>query len=311
MFQQWDKNRDGVIDKSEFTKLLIALEFSAEEIPAMFKAADQNHDGVLNIHEFMDWVYGAAEGESETTQMSAPAAAPAAAPGGALAGQGHGMKAEVSGGEDAGGATVSSMGTTVVLVYGRSGDAKTDAIYKKLKGAGVQFETRDFDKDKGFEEALAASGFGGQAKAPVICFLNTAWCEDPNEKPDPNDMFSVPFADTVAMELRRAVGMFSGANAQQPVRNDATMDEEIMERFRSMREAFLKVDENRDGKVSKKELLQCCRMWHIPVAEAERILAEADVNHDGTLDFNEFAKRFDGAGSNHNLSGSHGMAAHR
>eukprot|EP00746_Dinoflagellata_sp_MGD_P168294 gnl/MRDRNA2_/MRDRNA2_99640_c0_seq1.p1 gnl/MRDRNA2_/MRDRNA2_99640_c0~~gnl/MRDRNA2_/MRDRNA2_99640_c0_seq1.p1 ORF type:complete len:594 (+),score=132.23 gnl/MRDRNA2_/MRDRNA2_99640_c0_seq1:97-1878(+) len=309
MFQQWDQNRDGVIDKIEFTKVLQALGFEEELIPRMFELADVNHDHVVDIHEFINWVYSGPE-EPETAQTeSVPSS-----------GNAQGSKREVQdvgaakGTEkeaSAGNACVSSMGTTEVLVYGRGGDSKTNEMCKKLDKAGIKYQIRDFDADKGFEEALAASGFSGQAKPPVVCFQNTAWCENPDEKPDPNDMFAVPFADTVAMELRRAVGMFSGANAQQPVRNDATIDEEIMERFRSMKDAFLKVDTNRDGRVSKKELLQKCREWHIPVSEAERILAEADLNHDGTLDFNEFARRFDGAGSNHNLSGSHGMAAHR
>merc|ERR1719453_2604030 len=68
---------------------------------------------------------------------------------------------------------------------------------------------------------------------------------------------------------------------------------EVKERFRDMRTAFLKMDQNRDGRISKKELMDLCRQWNIPGAEASRVLQAADLDHNGTLDFNEFAQRFD------------------
>merc|ERR1719326_94182 len=60
-----------------------------------------------------------------------------------------------------------------------------------------------------------------------------------------------------------------------------------------MRDAFLKIDQNRDGRISKKELLDMCRQWNIPTSEANRVIGAADLDHNGTLDFNEFAQRFD------------------
>merc|ERR1712100_820018 len=61
-----------------------------------------------------------------------------------------------------------------------------------------------------------------------------------------------------------------------------------------MQQAFLKCDANQDGRISKKELMVKCREWNIPTSEAERVLKEADMDRDGTLDFNEFAQRFNG-----------------
>merc|ERR1719478_2133810 len=68
---------------------------------------------------------------------------------------------------------------------------------------------------------------------------------------------------------------------------------EVKERFRDMRTAFLKMDLNHDGRISKKELLDLCRQWNIPTSEAQRVIRAADLDNNGTLDFNEFAQRFD------------------
>ena len=46
------------------------------------------------------------------------------------------------------------------------------------------------------------------------------------------------------------------------------------ERFTSMQEAFLKLDEDRDGKITIRELLSKCRAWNIADSEAQRVLAE-------------------------------------
>merc|ERR1712224_27063 len=105
-------------------------------------------------------------------------------------------------------------------------------------------------------------------------------------------MFAFGFPETVAMELRHLIGCLDGPTVSVPVRMDADIDTEIAERFLSMQQAFLKMDANQDGRISKKELLAKCREWNIPTQEAERILGEADVDLDGTLDFKEFASRF-------------------
>lgn len=108
-------------------------------------------------------------------------------------------------------------------------------------------------------------------------------------------MFAFGFPETVAMELRHLIGRLDGPTVSVPVRTDADIDTEIAERFLSMQQAFLKMDANQDGRISKKELLTKCREWNIPTSEAERVVHEADLDMNGTLDFNEFAKRFNSA----------------
>merc|ERR1711920_47823 len=86
----------------------------------------------------------------------------------------------------------------------------------------------------------------------------------------------------------------AAAVAEVPVR-DADIETEIAERFTSMQQAFLKVDADRDGHITKRELLQKCKEWNIPASEAQRALGEADTDLDGTISFSEFAVRFNSA----------------
>jgi len=178
-----------------------------------------------------------------------------------------------------------------VYVYGRSGDKKTDEMCKALRSAQIPFQMRDFDKDKRYNEPLKRSGYsGGSLHPPVVCLGSKAWWEDSNAPGD--EMFSLPFASSVAMELRHELGALSGPETSIPVREGADIDTEIAERFLSMQDAFLKMDDNRDGRITKKELIEKCKQWNIPTSEAQRIIGESDVDHNGTLDFNEFAVRF-------------------
>jgi len=69
---------------------------------------------------------------------------------------------------------------------------------------------------------------------------------------------------------------------------------EIYERFLTMQDAFLKLDDNQDGFITEEEIAAKCQLWNIPASEAGRIIAEADKDGKGFLTFDEFAKRFGG-----------------
>merc|ERR1719253_1759262 len=64
-----------------------------------------------------------------------------------------------------------------------------------------------------------------------------------------------------------------------------------------MQQAFLKMDQNRDGRISKRELLKKCQEWNIPSGEAQALLTQADMDFDGAIDFQEFVRRFNGSAS--------------
>jgi len=176
-----------------------------------------------------------------------------------------------------------------LLVYARNNCDKSKAMQKELTKAGIPFETRDFDKDKGYMQPLTESGCSskGNVRPPVVCFGPQAWWDEPDAD------VATYFPGMVVNSLRKAGFGPKVAAAVVPVK-DVTMDTEIAERFSSMQEAFLKVDDNKDGRVSVKELKEMCRKWNIPEREAERVLGEGDMNQNGTLDFREFARRFSG-----------------
>lgn len=183
---------------------------------------------------------------------------------------------------------------TKVFVYGRNGCDKTTGMHKELTKAGIPYERRDFDKDKRYLSALYNSGCSSAeaAKPPVVCRGVRAWWDEPGAKGAEGDMFAFSFSATPAMELRQTLGSGGMQHIEAPVRLDADIDTEIQERFLSMQQAFLKVDGNSDGRITKKELMAKCKEWNIPTSEAERVLTEADIDLDGSLSFDEFAKRF-------------------
>lgn len=175
-----------------------------------------------------------------------------------------------------------------VFVYGLEGCEKTEAIYKALKKAKVPFQKRDFNKDKRYVDIMEMSDeyTSGDVHAPVVCLGDKAWWNNYDETQ------VVPFPQAVAMDLRHLLGL--NKPKPEPVRVDVDIDQEIFQRFLSMQDAFLKLDDDKNGFITEDELLARCKEWNIPTSEAARVIAEADRDNKGCLDFDEFAKRFGG-----------------
>jgi len=173
-----------------------------------------------------------------------------------------------------------------VFVYGLEDCQKTDAVHKALKKAQVPFQKRDFNRDKRFMKAVTKNeDYDGAAiYAPVVTLGGKAWWQ----KMDDTQL--IPFPQAVAMDLRHELGL----NKPKPdkVRVGVDIDSEIYERYLTMQEAFLKLDDDKDGFVTEEELKRKCLEWNIPVSEARRAIVEGDRDGNGCLDFDEFAKRF-------------------
>jgi len=57
IFSHYDKNENGVIERSEFAALLDALEadLTPEEVDAGLQALDENRNGIIEFDEFLAW----------------------------------------------------------------------------------------------------------------------------------------------------------------------------------------------------------------------------------------------------------------
>eukprot|EP00930_Biecheleria_cincta_P086067 TRINITY_DN75431_c0_g1_i1.p1 TRINITY_DN75431_c0_g1~~TRINITY_DN75431_c0_g1_i1.p1 ORF type:complete len:228 (+),score=34.65 TRINITY_DN75431_c0_g1_i1:23-685(+) len=58
LFQMWDTDGNGSISRSEMSTVLVDIGVKRESIPKIFDCIDTNGDGVINFHEFMDWIAG-------------------------------------------------------------------------------------------------------------------------------------------------------------------------------------------------------------------------------------------------------------
>ena len=65
----------------------------------------------------------------------------------------------------------------------------------------------------------------------------------------------------------------------------------INEEIKKLKEEFDKIDVNKDGEISKEELIKCLEVLYPSqeaINRAEEIFKEIDFNDDGTINFSEF-----------------------
>ena len=57
VFDKFDEDRNGAIDRQEFEKFLAAIgkQMTSEEIDAGFRLIDVDRSGVIEFEEFVDW----------------------------------------------------------------------------------------------------------------------------------------------------------------------------------------------------------------------------------------------------------------
>mmetsp|Transcript_69204 Transcript_69204/g.122660 ORF Transcript_69204/g.122660 Transcript_69204/m.122660 type:complete len:256 (+) Transcript_69204:87-854(+) len=57
VFEAWDTNDDGTISQDELKIALSMMGVKDDDVAVAFKAADANHDKIIDYEEFISWVY--------------------------------------------------------------------------------------------------------------------------------------------------------------------------------------------------------------------------------------------------------------
>lgn len=105
--------------------------------------------------------------------------------------------------------------------------------------------------------------------------------------------------DYELMELPRGKGPASPVVVRE---HTAALSDRIHTKFKMLKDAFRSFDENKDGRLSKQELLMAIRCFNlpIPIEHAVQIAELCDEDGDGLINYNEFAsalKRKDAIGN--------------
>ena len=79
-----------------------------------------------------------------------------------------------------------------------------------------------------------------------------------------------------------------GNNVPTAVKN---LTVELEERFRYLAKAFLSADSDRSGYLDSGEIRRLCNMYNLPTNDVESVLRYVDINGNGRVNYNEFAKR--------------------
>ena len=66
---------------------------------------------------------------------------------------------------------------------------------------------------------------------------------------------------------------------------------DLEQRFRNVTKAFLAADVNRSGSLDVAELRRLCSMYNLPTAQVEAAFALSDIDGNGYISYNEFAKK--------------------
>jgi len=67
LFRDFDDNRNERLEKMEFRKILITCGMPGDKVTSLFNQADKNNDGIIDMRELLAWILG-----SNTQSASAP-----------------------------------------------------------------------------------------------------------------------------------------------------------------------------------------------------------------------------------------------
>lgn len=70
MFRRCDLNGDGVISADELSEFLVGGGLTKAQSSQLFRAADADHDGLIDFTEFVTWLYSAPEAVTRIAERS-------------------------------------------------------------------------------------------------------------------------------------------------------------------------------------------------------------------------------------------------
>ena len=163
---------------------------------------------------------------------------------------------------------------------------KEEAIKQKILHSKLQFLPKDFNKVSG----------------EAINFVKQLLTYDPNKRPSAETALKNPWllnmvqpsADdrVLAANVLANLSRFTSAVTLQKatlsfIANQMTMNEDV----RKLKREFDKIDVNKDGVISREELIRCLEMicpHEEAVKRTKEIFEEIDFNNDGSINFSEF-----------------------
>jgi calcium-dependent protein kinase len=161
-----------------------------------------------------------------------------------------------------------------------------DDIKHKIIHSPLQFLPKDFNKvsTKAVEYVKQLLTYDARKRPSAEEALENEWLNEMIRPEGEEKVLQSGVLDnlakfTSAVTLQKATLSF--------IANQMNMNEEI----KKLKDSFDKIDVNKDGVVSRDELIQCLESVHsheIAVMKAKEIFEEIDFNNDGTINFSEF-----------------------
>ena len=164
---------------------------------------------------------------------------------------------------------------------------KEEDIKEKIIHSPLQFLPKDFKKvsNEAINYVKQLLTYDPKKRPTAYEAIENKWLTNLIKSEDEGDnILQAEVLDnlakfTSAVTLQKATLSF--------IANQVSMNEEI----KNLKEEFDKIDDNKDGMISREELIKCMETLHPheeAVKKANEIFEEIDFNNDGSINFSEF-----------------------
>ena len=159
-----------------------------------------------------------------------------------------------------------------------------DSIKAKILHSKLNFPSKDFRNVsiEAIEFIKKLLNYDPKKRPSAEIALNNIWLKD--DKSKNNIKLNEEIVSNLS-KFRTTLGLQKMTISF--LANQVSVNEEI----KKLKEEFDKIDINKDGEISKEELIKClekCYPYQEAVERAEQIFNEIDFNNDGCINFSEF-----------------------